>query len=242
VPERPHFVITASGRVAAVPSGDDNIDTFLEYLVDDVGTRAPVVAMTRAQVLARIARSALPTGFPEADVVIGDADREGGFTRGWMEGTVAAWETAKLDSAAVVDSASADSEAAPSAGRRPRIAGEVPQVPAQRGTRRLPDRQPGRSAPQTALPRHRQEPRMADPPHRRAQPAQAHRTRTHPHGRSMGSGAPGGLKEAAGDARRRHRAPYRTRTVAGFPGAGPIAIVVTAIKGISPGWLRSEGG
>jgi hypothetical protein len=116
VPERPHFVITASGRVAAVPSGDDNIDTFLEYLVDEVGTRAPVVAMTRAQVLARIARSALPTGFPEADVVIGDADREGGFTRGWMEGTVAAWEAAKLDSAAVADSASADSEAAPSAG------------------------------------------------------------------------------------------------------------------------------
>lgn len=109
---RPHFVITASGRVAAVPSGDDNIDTFLEYLVDEVGTRAPVVAMTRAQVLARIARSALPTGFPEADVVVGDADREGGFTRGWLEGTVAAWEAAKLDRAAVADS---DVEAAPSA-------------------------------------------------------------------------------------------------------------------------------
>ena len=73
-------------------------------------------------------------------------------------------------------------------GRRPRIAGEVPQVPAQRGTRRLPDRQPGRSPPQTALPRHRQEPRLAHPPHRRAQPAQPHRTRAHPHRRSLGIG------------------------------------------------------
>ena len=127
--EKSHFVITASGRVAAVPTGDDNIDTFLDYLVDEVGTPGPVVAMTRAQVLARIARSALPTGFPEADVVIGDADREGGFTRGWMPATVAAWESATLDSTAAVvgpvnvapqiEPSTAEEDAAAAAPRKP---------------------------------------------------------------------------------------------------------------------------
>lgn len=91
-----HYVITAAGKVSAVPTGDDNIDTFLDYLCDDVGAPTQVVAMSRAQVLARIARSALPTGFPDADVVIGDPSREGGFTRGWLESTVTRWESQEL--------------------------------------------------------------------------------------------------------------------------------------------------
>lgn len=127
--EKSHFVITASGRVAAVPVGDGNVDTFLDYLVDEVGTPGPVVAMTRAQVLARIARSALPTGFPEADVVVGDADREGGFTRGWMEGTVAAWESAKLDSAAAVVNPDDDAlQTTPSTGEEEEAATAAPDV------------------------------------------------------------------------------------------------------------------
>jgi len=94
---KPHIVVTADGKVCAIPAGDGNIDTFLdEYLCGEVGTPTQIVAMSRAQVLARIARSALPTGFPDADVVIGDPSREGGFTRGWLESTVARWETAEL--------------------------------------------------------------------------------------------------------------------------------------------------
>ena len=94
--DKPHFVITAGGKVSAIPTGDDNIDTFLDYLCDDVGASSRIVAMSRAQVLARIARSALPTGFPDADVVIGDPSREGGFTRGWLEATVSRWENQEL--------------------------------------------------------------------------------------------------------------------------------------------------
>lgn len=102
--DKPHYVITAAGKVSAVPTGDDNIDTFLDYLCDDVGTAAQVVAMSRAQVLARIARSALPTGFPEADVFIGDPSREGGFTRGWLAATVSGWENQELAHQAAVAS------------------------------------------------------------------------------------------------------------------------------------------
>ena len=92
-----HYVITAGGKICAIPQGDGNIDTFLvDYLCAEVGTPTQLVAMSRAQVLARIARSALPTGFPDADVVIGDPSREGGFTRGWLEATVAAWENKEL--------------------------------------------------------------------------------------------------------------------------------------------------
>ncbi len=95
--DKTHYVIPAGKQVHAVPAGDGNIDTFLdEYLCGEVGTPARLVAMSRAQVLARIARSALPTGFPDADVVIGDPSREGGFTRGWLESTVSLWETAEL--------------------------------------------------------------------------------------------------------------------------------------------------
>jgi len=94
--DKAHYVITADGKVAAIPTGDDNVDTFLDYLCDDVGSPAQLVAMSRAQVLARIARSALPTGFPDADVVIGDPSREGGFTRGWLQSTVSGWENKEL--------------------------------------------------------------------------------------------------------------------------------------------------
>jgi Transposase DDE domain len=45
------------------------------------------------------------------------------------------------------------------------------KFPAQRGTGHLPDRQPRRPPPQASLPRHRQEQRLAHPPHRRTQPA-----------------------------------------------------------------------
>lgn len=97
MPDRSHYVIPVDGQIHAVPAGDGNIDTFLDdYLCGEVGTPAQLVAMSRAQVLARIARSAMPTGFPDADVVIGDPSREGGFTRGWLEATVARWETQEL--------------------------------------------------------------------------------------------------------------------------------------------------
>ena len=51
------------------PHGPDNgqlVDEYLQWLCEDRGKRQALTAMTRQQVLARIARSALPTGFPEA--------------------------------------------------------------------------------------------------------------------------------------------------------------------------------
>lgn len=144
MPDKSHYVITADGTVCAVPAGDDNIDAFLdEYLCGEVGTPAQLVAMSRAQVLARIARSALPTGFPDADVVIGDPAREGGFTRGWLDTTVARWETTELAHQAAESSApelaSDDSEvAAPAAATIERDTGSEPWQPNTRAWTDMP--------------------------------------------------------------------------------------------------------
>ena len=85
-------VISTGGRTYRVPAGDDDVDAFLAWLVESRGEPATVAALSRQQVLARIARSAIPAGFPEPDVVIGDAGRDsGGYTRGWLAASVAAW-------------------------------------------------------------------------------------------------------------------------------------------------------
>lgn len=86
-------VISTGGRTYRVPAGDEDVDAFLAWLVESRGEPATVAALSRQQVLARIARSAIPAGFPEPDVVIGDAGRDsGGYTRGWLAASVAAWE------------------------------------------------------------------------------------------------------------------------------------------------------
>lgn len=100
-----HLIIT-SGRLYRIPVGDnEDLDATLQWWVDSRGTQgATVVALSRQQVLARIRRAAIPSGFPEPDVVVGDTDRDsGGFVRGWLPATVQAWQDEQLeaDNAAV---------------------------------------------------------------------------------------------------------------------------------------------
>ncbi|OLT97890.1 hypothetical protein [Mycobacterium syngnathidarum] len=92
-------LITTGGRTFRVPAGDEDLDAYLAWLVSDRGepvstvVPTPVAALSRQQVFARIRRAAIPSGFPEPDVVIGDTDRDsGGFVRGWLPATVQAWQ------------------------------------------------------------------------------------------------------------------------------------------------------
>lgn len=88
-----HVIITG-GRVYRVPAEGGDVDDILGWIVEAYGQPAAVAALSRQQVLARIGRSAIPAGFPDPDVVVGDAGREsGGVTRGWLTSTVQAWET-----------------------------------------------------------------------------------------------------------------------------------------------------
>lgn len=98
-----HWLYTG-GRSYLV-TGDDGgeFDDIVAWMATDRGRPAPVVALSRQQVLTRIARTTLPTGFPDPDVVIGDPDRETGATRGWLEQTVQRWEDTHLDTAAAPD-------------------------------------------------------------------------------------------------------------------------------------------
>nr|WP_011117233.1 hypothetical protein [Mycobacterium celatum]AAK40076.1 unknown [Mycobacterium celatum] len=95
-------VISTGGRTYRVSAGDDDtadVDAIVAWLCETYGQPASVVALSRQQVLARIGRSAIPAGFPQPDVVIGDAGRDsGGYTRGWLAATVTAWEDAHATS------------------------------------------------------------------------------------------------------------------------------------------------
>ena len=75
-----------------------------------------------------------------------------------------------------------------------------------------PPRHPQRQTDQTPLPRHHQKPRLATPPHRRAQPAPTDQPRPHPPHRHLDPGrptAPPGAQTAA-CARYRHHADQTT--------------------------------
>lgn len=88
-----HLIITG-GRTYRIPAGDnEDMDALLAWWVESRGEPASVSALSRQQVFAWIRRSAIPAGFPEPDVVIGDTDRDsGGFVRGWLPATVQAWQ------------------------------------------------------------------------------------------------------------------------------------------------------
>ena len=73
-------------------------------------------------------------------------------------------------------------------GSRPRAARGLPPPPAEHRARRLPGREPGRAAGQAALPRHQQEPRLAQAAHRGAEPAQPDRSWPYPHRPNLGPG------------------------------------------------------
>lgn len=115
-----HLIITG-GRMYRIPVGDnEDLDATLQWWVDSRGTPGgTVAALSRQQVFARIRRSAIPAGFPEPDVVIGDTDRDsGGFVRGWLPATVQAWqdEQGETDSTATDESVGQAVEPAGGAG------------------------------------------------------------------------------------------------------------------------------
>lgn len=112
--------ITTGGRTYRVSvTGEDgaDIDGIIEWLCTDHGAPAAITALSRQQVLARIDKSAIPVGFPEPDVVIGDATRDaGGYVRGWLTATVQAWEEAQSAPAPVESAGDGSDESATAAG------------------------------------------------------------------------------------------------------------------------------
>lgn len=90
--------IGGRGYRLQIEDGGDEAE-YLGYLAAEHGEPAPLPALSRQQVLTRLSRTALPADLPP-DVVVGDAEREGGFTRGWFDPSVSAWESAQLDAAA----------------------------------------------------------------------------------------------------------------------------------------------
>ncbi|KAA1250329.1 hypothetical protein F0Q45_10345 [Mycobacterium simiae] len=107
------YRLTAGGRTFRIDADDETSD-ILQWYIESKGTPEQLVALSRQQVVARIGRSALPTDFPDPDVVIGDPSRETGFTRGWFESTVREWEDRKLDTEAVGSAAEPQQVATPS--------------------------------------------------------------------------------------------------------------------------------
>lgn len=82
--------------IAYKVAGDDDIDAYLDWLVQERGEPCQISALSRQQVLTRIDRSAIPTDFPDHGVVIGDDKRDaGGYVRGWLEQQVRRWEDAQ---------------------------------------------------------------------------------------------------------------------------------------------------
>lgn len=102
-------LITTGGVTYRVTSGDEDMDAVLAWLVESRGERVQIVALSRQQVLTRIGRAAIPTGFPDPDVVIGDAGSEaGGWVRGWLPETVQRWQDEQVGAPATT--APADDE------------------------------------------------------------------------------------------------------------------------------------
>lgn len=106
-------LITSGGqtyRVSADGHDGADIDGIIEWLCQFHGEPTTLNALSRPQVLSRIGRNSIPSGFPEPGVVIGDEGRQsGGRTRGWLPQAVQQWE----------DGASAQLAAAASQSERP---------------------------------------------------------------------------------------------------------------------------
>lgn len=103
-------LIDDAGRTYRIDADPETSD-ILQWYIETKATPEPLVAMSRQQVVARVGRSAVPTDFPEPSVVIGDPSRETGFTRGWFEPTVKAWEERTLDTQDPEPAADDDSSA-----------------------------------------------------------------------------------------------------------------------------------
>lgn len=113
-----HWITTngSTYRVSATGETGADIDGIIEWLCTDHGAPAAITALSRQQVLARIDKSAIPVGFPEPDVVIGDAARDaGGYVRGWLAATVQAWVEAQRAPAPVESAGDGGDEQPPAA-------------------------------------------------------------------------------------------------------------------------------
>lgn len=126
-----HWLYTGGRSYLVTGDEGGEFDDIVAWMATEHGQPAPVVALSRQQVLTRIARTTLPTGFPDPDVVIGDPDRETGVTRGWLEQTVTSWEHTHLDTPA------AEGDADTAAGRVLLTTRQAPRRrPGRRGGRR----------------------------------------------------------------------------------------------------------
>lgn len=136
-----HFIVTG-GRTYRIPVGDnEDMDAALAWWVESRGEPATVAALSRQQVFARIGRAAIPVGFPEPDVVIGDTDRDsGGFVRGWLPATVQAWQDdhGETDSAAAATGESVGRAVEPAGGPGPATDGDDGGGAWRIGARRWP--------------------------------------------------------------------------------------------------------
>jgi hypothetical protein len=84
-----HLIIT--GGATYEVTGDDDVDAYLQWLVEARGARHTMTVMSRQQVLTELKSATLPDGFPEPDVVSGDHGKGQVLSRYWLPATVAHW-------------------------------------------------------------------------------------------------------------------------------------------------------
>ena len=90
-------LITTAGQTYRIDDGNDEIVDIVAWLASKGGDPVEITAWSRQQVLAEISRSAIPAGFPEPNVIIGEAHSA---TRGWFPETVRAWVAGERAAAA----------------------------------------------------------------------------------------------------------------------------------------------
>lgn len=83
-----HF-LTTGGVTYRLLADSEDVDAMVEHLVQFCSTDSDPMKLLSRQMV--IARSGTSSGFPKEDFVIGDPTRDGGFTRGWLEPTIAVW-------------------------------------------------------------------------------------------------------------------------------------------------------
>lgn len=112
------YLITTPAGTYRLSSGTDDADDLIALLDHYVSKNVlvgpePLRALSRQQVLAKLGRSTFPESktnpFPGAAVVIGDDQASRGFTRGWLDGQLTAWQDARMQAVTAVGAADSDS-------------------------------------------------------------------------------------------------------------------------------------
>lgn len=90
-------LLIRGGLTYRLVEGDPDIDALVEHLVTDKSECiGKLKLLSRQQVTMRLGRATLPSNFIDEVGTIGDDLRETGFSRGWLESSVAEWEAAQL--------------------------------------------------------------------------------------------------------------------------------------------------